>query len=104
MKRAVRNLVINAATHGKATRVGLSLSDGRAELLIEDEGPGIPEPLMERAFEPFFRVDEARRKAIPGAGLGMAIARQIIDQLGAEVRLANMQPQGLRQRVVLPAR
>ena len=104
LKRAIRNLLINAATHGQAARVGLSPAGGQVELLIEDEGPGIPEPLMERAFEPFFRVDEGRRKALPGAGLGMAIARQIIDQLGGEVTLANMQPKGLRQRVVLPAR
>lgn len=104
LKRAVRNLVINAATHGQAARVSLAQGGGQAELVIEDEGPGIPEPLMERAFEPFFRVDEARRKALPGAGLGMAIARQIIDQLGGQVTLANMRPKGLRQRVVLPAR
>ena len=104
LKRAVRNLVINAATHGKAARVGLSQGGGQACLVIEDEGPGIPEPLMERAFEPFFRVDEARRKAIPGAGLGMAIARQIIDHLGGEVVLENMASKGLRQRVLLPAR
>ncbi|MFC3168612.1 ATP-binding protein [Paracoccus fontiphilus] len=104
LKRAVRNLVINAATHGKAARVSLSRQVDRAELVIEDDGPGIPEPLMERAFEPFFRVDEGRRKALPGAGLGMAIARQIIDQLGGAVTLANMQAGGLRQRVVLPAR
>ena len=104
LKRAIRNLVINAATHGKAARVSLAHGRGQAELVIEDEGPGIPEPLVERAFEPFFRVDEGRRKALPGAGLGMAIARQIIDQLGGEITLANMQPNGLRQRVVLPAR
>lgn len=104
LKRAVRNLVINAATHGQAARVSLAQGGGQAELVIEDEGPGIPEPLMERAFEPFFRVDEARRKALPGAGLGMAIARQIIDQLGGQVTLANMRPKGLRQSVVLPAR
>lgn len=104
LKRAVRNLVINAATHGKAAHIALSRNGSQAELVIEDEGPGIPGPLMERAFEPFFRVDEARRKALPGAGLGMAIARQIIDQLGGEVTLANMQPKGLRQRVLLPVR
>lgn len=104
LKRAVRNLLINAATHGKAARVALSRSADRAALLIEDEGPGIPEPLMERAFEPFFRVDEARRKALPGAGLGMAIARQIIEQSGGQVLLENLRPHGLRQRVVLPLR
>ena len=102
--RAVRYLVIIAGPPGQAARVSQAQGGGLAELVIEDEGPGIPEPLMERAFEPFFRVDEARRKALPGAGLGMAIARQIIDQLGGQVTLANMRPKGLRQRVVLPAR
>lgn len=104
LTRAIRNLLINAATHGKAARVGLSHDHDHAVLVIEDKGPGIPEPLMERAFEPFFRVDEGRRKALPGVGLGMAIARQIIEQLGGTVTLANMADGGLRQTVVLPAR
>ncbi|MFD2815247.1 ATP-binding protein [Paracoccus aerius] len=104
LKRAIRNLVINAATHGKAARVRLRHDGEGAELVIEDDGPGIPEALMERAFEPFFRVDKGRRKALPGAGLGMAIARQILDQLGGRIALANIQPRGLRQTVTLPAR
>ena len=104
LKRAIRNLVINAATHGKAARVRLRHDGEGAELVIEDDGPGIPEALMERAFEPFFRVDKGRRKALSGAGLGMAIARQILDQIGGRIALANIQPRGLRQTVTLPAR
>ncbi len=69
LKRALRNLIINAATHGGGAELLLSQSGDRAEIAVLDRGPGIPEPLMDRAFEPFFRIDPGRRKSIPGAGL-----------------------------------
>ena len=56
---------------------------------IADDGPGIPEELIGRAFEPFFRVDLGRRQLKPGAGLGMAIAKEIIDQAGGSIKIAN---------------
>ena len=77
---------------------------GEAVLEVADNGPGMTAEVAKRAFEPFFRVDKGRRKALPGAGLGMAIARQILDQLGGRIALANIQPRGLRQTVTLPAR
>jgi signal transduction histidine kinase len=57
---------------------------------------------MDRAFEPFFRVDPGRRKSIPGAGLGMAIAREIIQRFGGSVTLSNRPGGGLAQTVSLP--
>lgn len=51
--------------------VSLMLQGNWADIRIADQGPGIPDPLPERAFEPFFRVDPARRKSPDGAGLGM---------------------------------
>ncbi len=53
-------------------------------------------------FEPFFRVDMARRKTLPGAGLGMAIAREIIERFGGRITVANRAPKGLSQTVCLP--
>ncbi|KQT50948.1 hypothetical protein ASG43_06790 [Aureimonas sp. Leaf454] len=102
LKRALRNLIDNAATHGGGARVGLRAVDGMALIEIEDEGPGIPEDLLSRVFEPFFRVDAARRQAHPGAGLGFAIAREIVDAAGGSIDIANRRGGGLRQSVRLP--
>jgi signal transduction histidine kinase len=103
LTRALRNLIINAATHGGGAVVGVACAGAKAEVVIEDRGPGIPEALMERVFEPFFRVDPARRQAVAGAGLGLAIAKEIIDRLGGSLALENRPEGGLRQRVTLPA-
>lgn len=102
LKRAVRNLVTNAATHGRGARLKVWSDGERAHLLIQDEGPGIPEALINRAFEPFFRIDPARQAAIPGAGLGLAIAHEIITRHGGTLRLTNRAKGGLSQHVTLP--
>ena len=102
LSRALRNLVINAATHGKGAEISLGTAGGWAEIRISDHGPGIPEALLDRAFEPFFRVDPARRKSPAGAGLGMAIARQGIERLGGDIQLENRVSGGLVQILRLP--
>lgn len=104
LKRALRNLFVNAATHGGGARVRVAAPAGApvAVLTVEDDGPGIPPDQLSRALEPFFRVDPARRRSAPGAGLGLAIAREIVTRAGGEIRLANRPEGGLRQEVVLP--
>ncbi|WPO39754.1 ATP-binding protein [Tardiphaga sp. 42S5] len=97
LKRALRNLIINAATHGGGAIVSLRVHDRRAVVLIDDNGPGIPEQFLASAFEPFFRADPARRQSIPGAGLGLAIAKEIVERQGGTLEIENRQPQGLRQ-------
>lgn len=99
MKRAIRNLVINAATHGGGAEVGIRADDKSIVVVIEDNGPGIPANMIERVFEPFFRVDEARRKFHPGAGLGFAIAHEIITRNGGRLTIENRLEGGLRQTV-----
>lgn len=102
LKRALRNLVLNAATHGGGADVALVASGGQAVITIRDNGPGIPEDLLDQVFEPFFRADPARRKTMPGAGLGLAIAREIIERFAGRVIIANLKPHGLIQTVTLP--
>jgi signal transduction histidine kinase len=103
LTRAVRNLVINAATHGGGAFVTVGLESSTALITIDDEGPGIPEQSMSRVFEPFFRVDAARRKSGPGAGLGLAIAKEIVERHGGKLTLQNRSPKGLRQEICFPA-
>jgi signal transduction histidine kinase len=104
LTRAVRNLVINAATHGGGAFVTVGLENNSTALItIDDEGPGIPDHCMSRVFEPFFRADPARRKYAAGAGLGLAIAKEIVERHGGKLTLQNRSPKGLRQEIIFPA-
>lgn len=100
--RALRNLVINGATHGNHATVHVWRTPDAACLSIEDDGPGIPDELMQRVFEPFFRTDPARSASVPGAGLGLAIAKEIIDRNAGRIILTNRLTGGLRQEIRLP--
>ena len=95
--RALRNLIINAATHGGGAQVSVITHGEAALVIIEDDGPGIPEKDLSSIFEPFFRVDPARRQHIPGAGLGLAIAKEIVERQGGTLAIENRKPNGLRQ-------
>ncbi|CAN7349454.1 ATP-binding protein [Bosea sp. LjRoot9] len=103
LTRAFRNLIINAATHGWAARVAVVNRDESATVIIDDSGPGIPSHLIERAFEPFFRIEESRKRDLPGAGLGLAIAKEVIARVDGSLSLRNLEGGGLRQEVILNA-
>lgn len=102
LKRALRNLMVNAATHGGGGAIVLTKEAVVARITLSDEGPGIPDALIGRVFEPFFRVDPARQKAVPGAGLGLAIAREILGRFGGSLQIRNRPGGGLEQEITLP--
>lgn len=102
LKRALRNLLTNACTHGEGAAVTVEGSSDLARITISDHGPGIPEELIDHVLEPFFRVDSARRKTIPGAGLGLSIANEIIKRSGGSLSIENRETGGLAQTVLLP--
>lgn len=102
LKRAIRNLLINAATHGGGATVSIRRKWESVFIEIVDNGPGIPEELLARAFEPFFRVDAART-SMAGAGLGLAIAKEIIHRNRGALILANGAGGGLIQTIQVPA-
>ncbi len=102
LRRALTNLVLNAATYGDRARVTLTVKDGAPEIAIEDDGPGIPADQMERIFEPFVRLEASRSQDTGGIGLGMSIARDIVRRHGGTVTLENMEKGGLRVTVRLP--
>jgi signal transduction histidine kinase len=90
LERVVANLLDNAERHTTSTIVvELRSADAIAELTVADDGPGIPSPLRERVFERFTRLDEARDRDQGGAGLGLAIARQIVTDHGGSIELAD---------------
>jgi signal transduction histidine kinase len=102
LERVVANLVDNAERHAASTIViELHTSDGAAELVIADDGPGIPVAFRDRVFDRFARLDEARDRRRGGAGLGLAIARRIVDDHKGSIELADTDD-GARVVVRLP--
>ncbi len=102
LSRALRNLLINAATHG--VRGTVSVTGGTTtRITISDHGPGIAPEVLDQVFEPFFRADKARNQRIPGAGLGLTISREIVRRDGGDITIANRPGGGLVQTVELPA-
>jgi signal transduction histidine kinase len=95
LRRALRNLVSNALRYGHRARVQLVRDGQWAVLLVEDDGPGIPEEALSRMMEPFTRLDPSRNTGTGGAGLGLTLARAIADQHGGSLTLANRVEAGL---------
>jgi signal transduction histidine kinase len=96
----LRNLLINAATHGQSAVVTVTRLADTAVIKIDNSGPGIPADRLGQVFEPFFRIDIGRQKSYPGAGLGMAIAKEIISRFEGEIIVRNRHPTGL-ERIIL---
>jgi signal transduction histidine kinase len=87
MKRLFANLVDNAVKYGDRARVRLSVDAGEAVAEVTDDGPGVPEEDLERAFEPFYRAANALSSDKRGNGLGLAVCRSIARAHGGDVRL-----------------
>ncbi len=104
LRRVVRNLLDNAELHATtAVRVELAQADARTvTLAVSDDGPGIAAGQRERVFERFVRLDEARSRSAGGAGLGLAIVREIVTAHGGTAEAEETEV-GARLVVRLPA-
>jgi two-component system osmolarity sensor histidine kinase EnvZ len=102
LKRCVTNLIDNALKYGKSVSVSLHRDERLVHILVDDDGPGIPEDRREEAFRPFHRLDEGRNLQSGGVGLGLAIARDIARAHGGDVVLGISPTGGLRAVVRLP--
>jgi two-component system phosphate regulon sensor histidine kinase PhoR len=101
------NLVDNAIKYGRAngrvTVSGRKLDDGRVEVCVQDDGPGIPSESLDRVFERFYRVDKARSRDQGGTGLGLSIVKHIVQAHGGEVWARSEQGKGAAFFFTLPA-
>jgi signal transduction histidine kinase len=102
LKRAIANLLDNAIKYGKRARVAIGTTAKAVEIVIDDDGPGIPGAELPRVFQPFYRVEDSRSRDTGGTGLGLAIAQSIVQAHGGELTLANRPGGGLRACIRLP--
>ncbi|ADG74195.1 integral membrane sensor signal transduction histidine kinase [Cellulomonas flavigena DSM 20109] len=103
VERVVRNLVANAVRHAASTvDVCAGTAAGRARVVVDDDGHGIAPGDRERVFARFVRLDEARERDAGGAGLGLAIAREVARELGGDVRIEDAPRGGARAVLDLP--
>mgnify|MGYP001041336166 FL=1 len=103
LKRAFWNLTENAVKYGGCARVTLRRTPGGAVVLIEDDGPGIPESENEAVLRPFYRIDNSRNRETGGVGLGLTVAHSIIKSHDGELALSNRNDGGLSVTVILPS-
>jgi len=102
MNRCLTNLLSNALRYGTEVHVRAKVRQKRAEIIIDDDGPGIPADRREDVFRPFYRLDESRNPSTGGTGLGMTIARDVVRGHGGELTLEDSPSGGLRARIRLP--
>ena len=103
LARAFANIIENAARYAKKTiKITERDSADQVEVIIEDDGPGIPDNKKADALRPFVRLDNARGTKTGGTGLGLSIAKTAIENHGGQIFLEDSELGGLRVRVVLP--
>ena len=107
LRRAVRNLVVNAVRYGKAARIAIVRDGAQVLIQIDDDGPGIAADQIEPMMQPFTRGEPSRNSATGGAGLGLTLARAIAEQHGGTLALFNRldaagQVAGLTATIALP--
>jgi two-component system, OmpR family, osmolarity sensor histidine kinase EnvZ len=101
-RRALTNIVANAQRHANRIDVVLNRRRGRVEILVDDDGPGVPMDKREEVFKPFFRIDASRNVETGGIGLGLTIARDILRSHGGDLTLGDSPLGGLRAVLQLP--
>ncbi len=102
LRRCLTNLVDNALKASRHVAVTLTRGERHALIVVEDDGPGIPENRREEAFRPFHRLDEGRNLQKGGSGLGLAIARDIARAHGGDITLDTSAMGGLKATIRLP--
>lgn len=104
--QVIRNIVGNAVKHGaekvKAIRVELDRQGDFVKIDIHDNGPGIPEKKLPFIFDRFYRVDKERTKDLLSTGLGLAIAKELIEAHGGKITATSVEQVGSCFSIILP--
>jgi len=102
LKRSFENIIQNGLTYGNKVDININKGNKRTLILIEDDGPGIPEDQYKNVFKPFFRLDKSRSLNQSGVGLGLAIVEDIINSHGGNIQLGKSKYDGLQVKISLP--
>ena len=102
LKRAVRNLAENALRYGHQARFYLYATGQSIKIMVDDDGPGIPVAERERVFDPFVRLEESRSRATGGSGIGLTLARKIVEAHHGTIHFEEPETSGARAIVCLP--
>jgi len=101
-KRCLINLIDNGLSYGKKIEIFAKKTVDNIIILIDDNGPGIPEKEYQNVMKPFYRIDKSRGQNKSGVGLGLSIANDIIRSHGGDISLEQSPLSGLRVKISLP--
>ncbi|WP_341921602.1 HAMP domain-containing sensor histidine kinase [Hydrocarboniphaga effusa] len=102
LERALANVLENAVRYAGSAELTVIDGTDALTLRVRDHGPGIPDALLKRVTEPFFRVESSRNRDSGGTGLGLAITKDLVESMGGELHLRNHPNGGLEVDLVVP--
>ena len=102
IKRCLINLIDNGLSYGKKVEIITKKTNSDAIILVDDNGPGIPEKEYQNVMKPFYRIDKSRGQNKSGVGLGLSIANDIVRSHGGNISLEKSPLSGLRVKISLP--
>ncbi len=102
IQRCINNLIDNSIKYGKNIFLSLKKSTNNIIIIIDDDGPGIPESEKENVFKPFYKISKSRGDSKSSVGLGLSIASDIIKSHGGNIKLETSPSNGLRAKIILP--
>jgi len=102
IKRCLANLIDNSFSYGKSVEILTKKTSNKVIIIVDDDGPGIPESEYQNVIKPFYRIDKSRGQNKSGVGLGLSIANDIIRSHGGSINLEKSPLNGLRVKITLP--
>ena len=102
IQRCINNLLDNCIKYSNNILVSLKKSSNNISIILDDDGPGIPENEMKNVFKPFYKINKSRGDSKSSVGLGLSIASDIVRSHGGNIKLEKSPQNGLRARVFLP--
>jgi two-component system sensor histidine kinase VicK len=104
LKRAVMNILENAVKYSDCDKITVSVKEKRnsAEIVIKDNGKGIPKKELKRIFDRFYRVDKSRSRETGGSGLGLSITKKIVQRFGGTISVDSTLGKGSQFTINLP--
>lgn len=104
IRRCILNVIENALKYGNAADIKVTSENNKIKIIIDDNGPGIPERERERVLRPFYRLDKSRTASSGSVGLGLSIVQDIVNSHGGDIELLdNPKGSGLRVNLIFPA-